>query len=491
MPPGPLAYKGQLVVSYIQRPFPPTTAFNDFDVPTIWVDPLHQEAYILVAKPQGVAEWILIGGTPGVLATLTGNTGGPITPMAGNINIVGDGTSIVFAGNNSTATLTASVSGSVATTYTGNSGTATPSANNLNVVTSNASVKFVGSGSTLTQNFGVSNLILGSNYTGSGGENVGIGTNCLPALTTGVSNCCHGAFSGFSLTTGANNIAIGTSSLFLLTSGIQNVALGGGTLDNLLTGSYNIAIGSAANTISGVSYTSSESSNIVIGNAGVTGESNTIRIGTQGSGNAEQNTCYVAGVAGVATTNSQVVTVNTATGQLGSTPMASSGAWVKIQTQTAANSPTLDFTTGISATYTSYVFILSDVLPTAFNVQLEALISTNGGTSYLTSGYQSGQLAASYNSNVWANNNGTTAIFVSGGNVNTSGSGVSGNVNFYNITTASPPACLGLLYWNNGTTNLNQIVASNTTTAGVNAFRWLFGSGNIASGTISLYGILP
>lgn len=50
------------------------------------------------------------GGGGGSLDTLTGNTGGPISPTLGNINTVGSG-SITVAGNVGTSTLTAQVTG--------------------------------------------------------------------------------------------------------------------------------------------------------------------------------------------------------------------------------------------------------------------------------------------------------------------------------------------------------------------------------------------
>lgn len=104
-PPNSLSYTGQIAVPSINRTFPPTTSFNDFNVPTIWTDTLAMNAYILVAKPQGVAEWVLLGGEPGSLETLTGDSGGAITPDAGNINILGGSTGLTFAGNSGTATL--------------------------------------------------------------------------------------------------------------------------------------------------------------------------------------------------------------------------------------------------------------------------------------------------------------------------------------------------------------------------------------------------
>lgn len=59
------------------------------------------------------------GGGSGDIVTLTGNTGGAVSPDgSGNINVVGDGTTANVVGDNSTHTLTiSSISGPVAVTY--------------------------------------------------------------------------------------------------------------------------------------------------------------------------------------------------------------------------------------------------------------------------------------------------------------------------------------------------------------------------------------
>jgi hypothetical protein len=99
----------------------------------------------------------------------------------------------------------------------------------------------------------------------------------------------------------------------------------------LQTGSFNVALGAA----SGSSYIGAETSNIVISNAGVIGESNTIHIGTQGTGNGQQNTCFIAGIVGVTVANAEMVTINTATGQLGVTSGLISN-WIDVTAATQA-----------------------------------------------------------------------------------------------------------------------------------------------------------
>lgn len=51
-----------------------------------------------------------VAGGSGTITTLTGNSGGPVPPTAGNINVIGSGT-VNVVGNPGTSTLTISVAG--------------------------------------------------------------------------------------------------------------------------------------------------------------------------------------------------------------------------------------------------------------------------------------------------------------------------------------------------------------------------------------------
>jgi len=231
---------------------------------------------------------------------------------------------------------TFTASGSVPLNFNGNTGTATPASNILNVVTANSTPIFAGAGSTLTQDFGITNLVLGSSLPSltSGIRNVGVGQSALNATTSGFNNVALGWNTGLVLADGTNDVFVGFNSGKAVTSGQQNTyvgsisgqltttgtgntGLGYGALQNLLTGSRNIVVGSGS--VSGQNYNSTESDNIIIGNQGTTGESNTIRIGAQGASPGQQNLCFIAGITGVTTANTQMVTINSSTGQLGAT----------------------------------------------------------------------------------------------------------------------------------------------------------------------------
>lgn len=188
--------------------------------------------------------------------TIEGNTGGPVSPDgSNNINVIGDGTTISITGNPGTHTLTAAFIGSIPspTQFPTDAGTAIPSAGNLNIIADTAdlnagsTVSFSASGNTVLFNI-------------SAGNNTIVGDS-----------------SGNATITGIYNTAFGINNVSLLTSGNQNTVLGHEAATNLTTGTGNIVIGESV----GSAYTGNESGNICVGFTlnGVTGESNTTRIG--------------------------------------------------------------------------------------------------------------------------------------------------------------------------------------------------------------------
>ena len=174
----------------------------------------------------------------------------------------------------------------------------------------------------------------------SGSLNTALGAQALLLNTTGMSNTASGSQALLSNSTGGNNTAtganallenngnnktaMGASALLLNISGPNNTATGANALENNSTGSGNTAMGRGAlssnssgnNNIAvglsaGRSLTTGDN-NIDIGNRGVTGESNTIRIGTVGA----QSATYIAGISGATVADGVAVVVG-ANGHLG------------------------------------------------------------------------------------------------------------------------------------------------------------------------------
>jgi hypothetical protein len=127
-----------------------------------------------------------------------------------------------------------------------------------------------------------------------GTRNTFVGRECgYVALTVGdaTDNSGFGNEVLHDVTSGQNNTGAGSYTLTHITTGSYNSTLGASSLP-VQAGSYNIAIGYQA----GSNCTTTESSNILIGNAGVALEDNCIRIGTDGAGDGQQSDNYQAGI---------------------------------------------------------------------------------------------------------------------------------------------------------------------------------------------------
>jgi hypothetical protein len=192
----------------------------------------------------------------------------------------------------------------------------------------------------------------------TGSFNTAVGTNALRFDSTGIQNTAVGVQTLKFLTTGAHNTAVGVNALAFDTTAIQNTAIGQGALENNnanfnvaagyralnhnttgigntatgfealdsntigfgntacgfsalfnTTGRGNLALGSEA----GINITVGND-NIDIGDKGVAGDSNTIRIGAAGF----QTKTFIAGISGATVANGLEVVVD-ANGQLGTT----------------------------------------------------------------------------------------------------------------------------------------------------------------------------
>jgi hypothetical protein len=157
-------------------------------------------------------------------------------------------------------------------------------------------------------NTATGNETLLNNTTGS--DNTGDGNSALHANVTGAFNTATGENALFKSTSGSFNTATGSAALYNQSTGNSNTGDGIGALFSNSTGSNNIALGSLA----GLLLTTGDN-NIDIANYGVGGESNTIRVGTQGT----QMATYIAGITNVTLPNGVGVVVDSSTGQLGVT----------------------------------------------------------------------------------------------------------------------------------------------------------------------------
>lgn len=199
-------------------------------------------------------------------------------------------------------------------------------------VDSGTSNTFIGSGcggdcEESSQNTGVG---VGACRISSVGTNVdnctAIGYNSMNALNLRQNVTAVGAFSankvinaqevtaiGFSalrdMVNGDFNTAIGSNAL-LLNDGANNTAVGCDVLNGVLTATDNIALGYLA----GSALTLNDSDNIFIGNVGVVGDNDKIRIG-----NGSHDNTFIQGIYQVTPTGSSETVIIDSTGELGST----------------------------------------------------------------------------------------------------------------------------------------------------------------------------
>jgi len=150
-------------------------------------------------------------------------------------------------------------------------------------------------------------------YSNTADNNTASGYKALYCNTTGANNTAFGSGALFSNTTGTGNEAQGVNALLNNTTGSRNLGVGSNALSNNLSGSYNLALGFNA----GDSQTTGND-NIYIVNQGVADESQTLRLGTQGTVGTVGSgilSAYIAGVATSQVTGSALYI--TPSGQLG------------------------------------------------------------------------------------------------------------------------------------------------------------------------------
>jgi Chaperone of endosialidase len=151
-----------------------------------------------------------------------------------------------------------------------------------------------------------------------GASNIANEAFALFTNTVGISNTANGAFALLNNTTGVENTANGYRALSGNATGVGNTAYGSQALVQT-TGDNNIAFGAHA----GFNI-STGSNNIHIGNVGAGNESVTVRLGDN-----DQIRTFIAGINGVNQGSPTAVFINTLTGQLGTTPPASSRRYKK------------------------------------------------------------------------------------------------------------------------------------------------------------------
>jgi hypothetical protein len=179
----------------------------------------------------------------------------------------------------------------------------------------------------------------------------------------------------------------------------------------------------------------------------------------------------------------------------------STGGMVLISSQTANNSASISFTTGINSTYKEYQFYFINCRPATDNVSFMFNMSTNSGSTYAvtktTTKFRANhdeadtEATLSYDGDV---DLAQSTDFCNLGRLIGNGSDEScaGTLQLFNpssTTYVKHFIYVGNEYFSGNNSINNYIAGYGNTTSAVNAIRFQMSSGNIADGIFKLYGV--
>lgn len=177
-------------------------------------------------------------------------------------------------------------------------------------------------------------------------------------------------------------------------------------------------------------------------------------------------------------------------------PGGGGGNLVLIQNQTfpaASNVPHVDFTSGISGTYNTYLFAISFVAPQTAGDNIDLQFSSNGGSTWINSGYTAGcNYTTGYTSATLNNANSTSSFILTVNNYQFPAYGGNGTIWLFDITSGNIPTINGFVSYtySSAVQGAAAFSGGSCSTTNINAFRFIASTGNITSGSFSLYGLL-
>tara|TARA_Y100000296_G_C5158934_1_gene250736 strand:+ start:1184 stop:1798 length:615 start_codon:yes stop_codon:yes gene_type:complete len=182
-----------------------------------------------------------------------------------------------------------------------------------------------------------------------------------------------------------------------------------------------------------------------------------------------------------------------------------SGEWTMIKSLTASGSGTLDFVNGTSdvvldATYDAYCFRFTNIHPSVDDSEFQFNMSADTGSNYnvtktasaFVSEHTEGDSAAFGYQNTMASGQSTAFQHIAEAVGTDNDQCTSGWLYIFSPASTAFIKCyigLGQTHSKDSDTRLLEVGGHGNTTSAVDAVRFQFGSGNIDSGTVTLYGI--
>jgi hypothetical protein len=368
----------------------PTSADVGYPIGKRWIY-LNNGEYTLLnlATVNGIttATWTLLGTDTGPLNTLTGNTGGALSPSSNNINIVGAGP-ISVAGTGSTLTISFTPGTTAIETLTGGSGgPISPVAGNVNVLGTANQITTIGSGNTITWSIPTTFIAPGSiasvsTITAATGLTV---TSGGATITSGGLTVSAGgaAITGNSTVTGTFTASAGltvTSGGATITAGGLTVSAGGAAItgNSTVTGTFTTSAGLIVS--AGGATITSGGLTVSAGGAGITGNSTV-------TGTLTVSTTITATLGNITATNGNFV-LGTAGNKLNSTSVATTTAAGANSFGTVALVAGTATVATTAVTASSMIFLTCQALGTVVVPSALCVSSKTAGTNFIITASQ-------------------------------------------------------------------------------------------------------
>ncbi len=170
------------------------------------------------------------------------------------------------------------------------------------------------------------------------------------------------------------------------------------------------------------------------------------------------------------------------------------GSPIELESQTASSSLFLDFAAFDNASYRSYRLYVEALVPSADNQTLLIRTSTDGGATFDggSSDYAYNLINESSSSLNRASATGAAAVELSWSGIKAGSQGIAGWIEILDPGSTRYTRILSRMHLDDEASNVMAMTSSGgarVALSDVNAVRLLFSSGNIASGSATLYGI--